>query len=459
MAIGFRHQLQQQLHKWTARAARPFVSWTEPWEHIDPVSFFMQGPACGFRERFFWSNPSGTTVLVGLGSVCTLETDNGDDRFAEMEAKRQEWSERVVSYGEVHQPPLLFGGFSFDPHRERTGLWSRFPAAKLIAPAVLLTVRDGRAQLTVTVPVGGKGEREMERVGRLLDRASLRADAPAALPALVSDVEEASDRWLAAVREAIGQIRAGSLDKVVLARARRLRFTESPDPAAVLLRLREQQPFAYLFAFEQDGRCLIGASPEQLVEKIGLTCRSVCLAGSVRRGATPNEDERLGAWLQADAKNREEHQFVVRMIHRLFSSVCEAVEMPAQPQLLKLPHIQHLCTPVVGRGCREPSVLRLVELLHPTPALGGSPRERALAAIRSLEPLDRGWYAAPIGWVNSEGDGEWAVAIRSALLAGNDAVLFAGCGIVADSDPDSEYEETAVKMRPMRSALGVMDND
>ncbi|MGP3562477.1 isochorismate synthase [Geobacillus sp. BK01] len=458
MAIVFQHKIQQQLQRLAASAARPFVSWTEPLEDIDPVSFFMQGPACGFRERFFWSDRSGGTILVGLGSAYAVETEEKGGRFHYVEQERQRWAGQVERHGEADMPPLLFGGFSFDPHRPRTSVWRGFPAGKLIAPVVLLSVRNGRAQLTVTLPAGG-GEREIERIGRLLGRVGEPAPFSAALPALVADEEEEKERWLAAVREAITSIRAGALDKVVLARARRLRFSGKMDAAFVLTRLREQQPFAYLFAFEQDGRCFIGASPEQLVQKEGEACRSVCLAGSARRGRTAGEDEQLGAWLQADSKNREEHQFVVHMIRRLFSSVCETVEMPDGPQLLKLPHIQHLCTPVVGRGCREPSVLHLVEMMHPTPALGGTPRERAMEAIRALEPLDRGWYAAPIGWVDGDGNGEWAVAIRSGLLDGDKATLFAGCGIVAHSSPESEYEETNVKMAPMLSALGVMNDD
>ncbi|ADI25660.1 isochorismate synthase MenF [Geobacillus sp. C56-T3] len=457
MAIGFRHHLQQQLHRLAVNAGRPFVSWTEPWEGVDPVSFFMQGPSCGFRERFFWADRTGGTILVGLGSVYAIETEKADSRFDDVEAGRRRWEKEMEPYGAADAPPLLFGGFSFDPYRPGTDMWRGFPAGKLVAPAALLAVRNGKTTLTVTVPTDKRG-RDWERVGRLLERISDPMAAPKRLPRLVSDEEEEKERWLAAVREAIASIRAGALDKVVLARARRLAFAKTVDAAAVLQRLREQQPFAYIFAFEQDGRCFIGASPEQLVQKEGKMCRSVCLAGSVRRGAAMEEDERLGAWLRADRKNNEEHQFVVQMIGRLFSSVCETVEMPPAPQLLKLPHIQHLCTPVVGRGCRERSVLRLVEMMHPTPALGGTPRDRALEVIRALEPLDRGWYAAPIGWVDGEGNGEWAVAIRSALLVGKEAVLFAGCGIVADSDPNSEYEETNVKMAPMLSALGVMND-
>jgi menaquinone-specific isochorismate synthase len=190
------------------------------------------------------------------------------------------------------------------------------------------------------------------------------------------------------------------------------------------------------------------------VKKEGDTCYSACLAGSIRRGKTFQEDEQLGQWLMHDEKNLREHQFVVQMIREAIEAVCKRVQMPSSPQLLKLQHIQHLYTPVVGEKCCV-SILSIVEQMHPTPALGGTPREKAIKEIRENEPLDRGWYAAPIGWMDTEGNGEFAVAIRSGLLQGKKASIFAGCGVVGDSDPISEYEETKVKFTPMLSALGV----
>lgn len=258
-----------------------------------------------------------------------------------------------------------------------------------------------------------------------------------------------------AVEKVIDRIRKGDFAKVVLAREERFTFAGRLEASSVLERLREQQPTSYLFAFEQNGSCFIGASPEQLVKKEGDICYSTCLAGSIRRGKTIREDEELGHWLLQDEKNLQEHQFVVEMIKEAMAEACENVHIPTKPQLLKMRDIQHLYTPVVGENRRNVSLVSLVERLHPTPALGGTPREKALATIRALEPLDRGWYAAPIGWLDALGNGEFAVAIRSGLLQGNEASLFAGCGVVGDSDPLSEYEETKVKLKPMLSALGV----
>lgn len=216
----------------------------------------MQGPSCGFRERFFWSDRSGSTIFVGLGSAYAIETEETDGRFHYVEQQRQRWVEQIERHGEADMPPLLFGGFAFDPHQPRTSVWRGFPAGKLIAPTVLLSVKNGRTLLTVTLPTDGV-ERDMERIGRLFRRIEELQPVSATLPALVSDEEEEKERWLAAVRQAIASIRAGRLDKVVLARSRRLAFTGTIDAAAVLARLREQQPFAYLLRLNKMAAVLL----------------------------------------------------------------------------------------------------------------------------------------------------------------------------------------------------------
>ncbi len=183
----------------------------------------------------------------------------------------------------------------------------------------------------------------------------------------------------------------------------------------------------------------------------------MALAGSIRRGVTDQEDHALGQQLLASAKDSGEHAVVVRVLAEGLRAVCADVQTPPAPQLLRLHNVQHLHTPITARVRTGRSVLDLVERLHPTPAVGGYPREAALRLIRDREGLDRGWYAGPLGWVDARGEGEFAVALRSALLRGSEATLFAGCGIVADSQPESEYAESALKMRPLLAALGVLE--
>ena len=235
--------------------------------------------------------------------------------------------------------------------------------------------------------------------------------------------------------------------------------SEEFSPASILSRLQKEQPTSYLFAIKNENDCFLGATPERLVKRHDGKFYSTCLAGSIRRGKTKEEDDQLGNELLNDKKNLHEHAVVVHMIKDAMAACCEEVIASDQPQLYKVKDIQHLYTPVVGKAKEGVSLLQMVKKLHPTPALGGYPKEEAIKKIREVEHLDRGWYAAPVGWIDFAGNGEFAVAIRSGLLQGKEASLFAGCGIVGDSDPITEYNETLMKFRPMLSALGGKGND
>jgi isochorismate synthase EntC len=158
--------------------------------------------------------------------------------------------------------------------------------------------------------------------------------------------------------------------------------------------------------------------------------------------------------LRSNTKDRIEHAIVVEALREVLSDVCDDLSVADAPELLRVSNVQHLFTPIHGRLRDRLNILQLVERLHPTPAVGGFPRTAALQWMQEREGLDRGWYAGPIGWIDHAGEGEFAVAIRSAILHGSEAVLYAGCGIVADSDPEQEYAESALKLRPLLSALG-----
>jgi isochorismate synthase len=260
--------------------------------------------------------------------------------------------------------------------------------------------------------------------------------------------------WEALVEDAAHACRNGALEKVVLARAVRARARAPFDPVVALERLRDAYPNAYVFAVARGPRCFLGATPERLVRLRDGTVDATCLAGSAPRGETPEEDARLGSALLASAKDRAEHAIVVRSVRAALEGVCSEVHSPDEPRLLRLRNVQHLYTPVDGHVSWPTCVLDLVQRLHPTPAVGGYPREEALRFIREREGLDRGWYAGPVGWLDRRGDGEFAVALRSALLHGAEATLFAGSGIVAQSRAPDEYAETCLKLRPMLNALG-----
>lgn len=447
----------------TRNGQTTLVSMVKQVNVADPLVFFESGRHYFNGQRSFWSDPDREMILVGLGAAYTIRTGEMN-RYKNVE---REWrglledvlierQEQIIGTG-----PILMGGFSFDPLKRKTKLWSEFDHSKFVLPKVLLTVWKGQAYLTTNVFVSDKTD--VEQLAQALSNIEqqLLMDGH---EGLVNPYDHESDsirinevepeQWKQAVAKLAAEVREQKLDKVVLARELRIQSDKPFSPDAVLARLREEQPLSYLFAIETGGDCFLGASPERLVKRSGDEVLSTCLAGSIRRGNTPAEDEQLGQALLQDKKNLHEHAVVVEMIKSAMEKGCVVVDVPEHPVLITLRNIHHLYTPVKGQAREDVSLLGMVDLLHPTPALGGFPKEVALTKIREEELLDRGWYAGPVGWIDSFGNGEFAVAIRSGLLQGQEASLFAGCGIVGDSDPESEYQETIIKFKPMLSALG-----
>ncbi|QOR65985.1 isochorismate synthase [Cytobacillus suaedae] len=436
-------------------------SYTQKVENVDPLTFFTIGNKYFPGKRFFWTEPSNETTLVGLGFSHTIEVNQSFNRFHNIE---NEWKRLLLTNQsnqkefEIGTGPMLFGGFSFDPYKEKTKLWSNFLDAKFVMPTLMLTVLKDECYLTTNFLYNKEEEiqvRENELnpiKDELLTERKVPNEALSVQEFKMTEVKP--EEWKRSVKEVTNKIKQGQVEKVVLAREVRLFFDQPIEITNVISNLREQQPLSYTFAFENGKDCFVGASPERLVKKENHEVLSTCLAGSIKRGTTLKEDDDYGKLLLNDKKNIIEHEVVVHMIKDAMSKACNHLEVPIKPSLYKMRDIQHLYTPVKGIVKEDVSLLSIVDSLHPTPALGGFPKEDALNMIREIEVLDRGWYAGPIGWIDSRDNGEFAVAIRSALLQENEASLFAGCGIVGDSEPESEYRETEIKFKPMLSALG-----
>ncbi|MDX8367407.1 isochorismate synthase [Cytobacillus sp. IB215665] len=430
----------------------------------DPLLFYEAAKYSYVGERFFWTDPSDEIILVGLGTVFSIEAQ--ERRF---EIVEEEWERILTNCVKEEQTspfgtgPILLGGFSFDPLKQSTSLWGKYPPAKFILPEFMLTINKGDAWITSNIICQHSSdpieilkdlENKMEHI--LQSEWSWQ---PNEKKHSYRQTEIEPELWIDSVDSVTQDIKQGELDKVVLARETRLHFDGKVNLTSVLNNLRAEQPMSYIFAFESGEDCFIGASPERLIKKENSKVLSTCLAGSIKRGKTLDEDKLLGSSLLCDKKNLHEHELVVKMIKKAMLNFCSTIDAPSHPTLLKMRHIQHLYTPVICTVKDHVSFLSMVEKLHPTPALGGFPTDKAIKKIREVEQLDRGWYAAPIGWIDANNSGEFAVAIRSALFQGQEASLFAGCGIVADSDPQSEYEETKLKLKPILSAIGGMSND
>lgn len=260
----------------------------------------------------------------------------------------------------------------------------------------------------------------------------------------------ASAEWCEAVAAATERIRSGDLTKVVLAREILVEGNRPFDPVELFDRLSRRSPHAIRFCV--DG--FVGASPELLVSRVGEVVRAQPMAGTTTRTGDPDADRQRAAELLSSTKNRAEHQVTIDVVHDALLPFCSYLDVEPVPSVVSAGPVQHLATLVEGRLSRPPaSVLELVAALHPTPAVGGWPRDEALALIAEFEHTDRGRYAGPVGWVDAHGNGAWAVGIRAASIEGATARCFAGVGVVADSDPRAELEETRSKAEAILSAL------
>ncbi|UAC47650.1 isochorismate synthase [Bacillus aquiflavi] len=458
----FKEEILQGMNRAKATGKEVLLSVVNKIDHIEPLSFFAAGRENMFGERFFLKEPSSENYFIGLGICKLIRSDERDNRFLLVE---KEWK-RFIYEGMISNPykhaglgPVLFGGFSFDPFKPKTELWSKFNDSTFHVPKFMLSKVNGHAYLTTNLICTKNDEATFvekvieERENLLNVLFEYKPDFADAQ--LKKKIEINPLQWKETVANAIEDLKkSATLKKVVLARELRLYFSDDINIEQVLFHLLSDQVDSFIFAFESNGDCFIGASPERLVKKNNENVFSTCLAGSIRRGKTDQEDKLLGETLLKDEKNLIEHQYVVDMIKEAMNETCDEVILPSNPTLLKVRDIQHLYTPVVGKVNSDRSLLTLVERLHPTPALGGLPKKEAVKKIREIEELDRGLYAGPIGWMDYQGNGEFAVAIRSGLIQGQEASLFAGCGVVVDSNPEIEYQETDMKFRPMLNALG-----
>ncbi|KYG91402.1 isochorismate synthase [[Bacillus] sp. KCTC 13219] len=424
---------------------------------LSALAFFAAGEESFKGQRYFWQNREKTLTLVGLGHAHIIENNLSMMRFDEVEKQWKQLTKNIVTEEELQ--PILFGGFTFDPENKTAGEWSAFPESYFTVATFQLMIRGDKAYVSIHLITDGDNaaphfDELRKQRDILIHAAQVKEVKTYAKPQITSYNEPHKEAYLQSIDEVTAKIKAQEADKVVIARSLALQFEEAVSSPQILSHVVNEQPESYLFGIERTDMLFFGASPERLVKVENGRAYSSCIAGSIKRGTTAEEDEALGQSLLQDSKNRGEHHYVVEMITETFEKNCTTVKVPQQPKLLKIRDIQHLYTPVEGQLAGGATILQLVKDLHPTPALGGVPRADSMQIIRAFEPMNRGLYAAPIGWLDADGNGEFAVAIRSAALLGNAAYLYAGGGIVADSEAQSEYEETLVKFRPMLRALG-----
>ncbi len=439
-------------------SSKHLIAYTRALPDVTPQSFLAH---YGGEARTFWQRGQYASAYAGVGSAVTLRAQ-GSDRFARLRAQVGE-----VFSGHQHDSsapadvrPRFFGGAAFEADGADNRLWGGFGSAQMILPRYLLTRSGGYSWLTIcdmsvsenrvdTAHLDAEFAAVVERIQQECDESPIST--PLKLHELTDHVA-----WRDMVAEGVGKIRAGELRKIVLSRALEAEMNHPINAVAALVALEKSYPTAFRFMIEPEaGQVFFGASPELLARLEDGTLYTHALAGSAPRGEMPSDDDRIAAELLASSKDRHEHALVVDWLRAILTPISRTLDIPHQPVVTKLRNIQHLFTPVQAQLRDKTHLLDVIERLHPTPALGGDPQHESRAAIREIEPMPRGWYGAPVGWIDAHGDGEFAVAIRSALACESHVRFFAGAGIVADSDPDREWEETKIKFKPMLAALGV----
>ncbi len=368
--------------------------------------------------------------LVGWGVAARLRTA-GATRFTDADKWWSETIARATVHDEVGEPGSGLVGFGSFAFADEPG------DSVMVVPQVVIGRRAGRAWLT-TVGPDAPTSPVLEEV-----------DAP--LDVAFADGALNGEQWMAAVAEAVARIELGDVEKVVLARDLIATAHAPIDVRWPLARLTEGYPMCWTFHVEG----LFGATPEMLVRRERGLVTSRVLAGTIRRTGDDERDLALAATLARSSKDLEEHEYAVRSVADALDPHCSSMNVPEAPFVLHLPNVMHLATDVAGvvHDSGTVSSLKLAESLHPSAAVGGTPTTSALALITEIEGMQRGRYAGPVGWIDASGDGEWGLALRSAELLGDSVRLFAGCGIVAGSDPEAELAESQAKLVPVRDSL------
>ncbi|HWO15591.1 MAG TPA: isochorismate synthase [Solirubrobacterales bacterium] len=457
MLAAATERLREGIDAALERGRRTLVSVTIEAEIADPCATVFASRLASDRW-FCWEQPDREFALAALG-VAHEATSRGEGRFVDVAR------ECLGTMGDpiLDEPPGLppgagpvwVGGFAFDPEGGASSPWSSLSPGSMVLPELSICRSGDRTYLTVNTLVRpGKSDSAVphDRIGHIRNSGMPLLDPHPIAQPRISSARPPGD-FERAVAAATRRIEAGAMSKIVLAREVVVDAGAAHDPTALFGAMREQFPSCFCFCCGTPEAAFIGASPELLVRRSGASVSTVALAGSTRRSSDPAVDDHLAEQLLRSDKDRREQRIVAERIVRALRPHAVWVEAAPEPEIVKVANIQHLATPVIAQLADPRSAIELAGLLHPTPAVGGEPWPAVAPAIAELEEMDRGWYAGPVGWMDATEDGEFCVALRSALLRDREAHLYAGVGVVAGSDPAAELAETEVKLNALLPLL------
>lgn len=387
------------------------------------------------ETKFAWSERDSAEIVAGAGVAARVTAAPGDEADSVIQRCRE-----LMQGNEAIR---FYGGLSFDGNDE----WKSFGAGRFIVPRFLL--QDG--QLHVHVMQASDRDAAVAELGQLNFDTNFSTNLPSATSTTHSPTK---DGWQSNIDEALTFIRSEVLEKVVLARKTAMSFDERLNPISLTARIAEATHDCFVFCFQfAEGSAFVGATPERLFRRTHDQLQSEVVAGTRPRGKTSGEDQRLAYELLTSDKDQLEHDIVRKSIRQKLHKFVDHLDVDSHASVLRLAQKQHLCSGVQGTLKNDVEEGALLKRLHPTPAVGGYPTENALPEIARLEPFNRGWYAAPIGWIG-QNDAEFVVGIRSGLVDGDTLSLYSGAGIVKGSDPDQEWDEVENKIRDFVQILG-----
>ncbi|PWI57907.1 isochorismate synthase [Sulfoacidibacillus thermotolerans] len=452
--------IEQAKEENTTRIACIALKWQGS---LDFVDLFERNPLM-VKMQVFWRDgdlPSGKSLAIGEAVSFQAQAANVFDEA------RSLWRNTVAQFvGNGSKWVRFFCGQAFDPETERDVVWKEWPAGLMFLPRYLFIEEELGIRLVISLEVTKELDlasavhairAELQRLSDPLERVERDFQEPLTFAqssaADLETVESDSLQWKKAVAHVVQKIARKEFAKVVLARRRVWRAKEQISSATVLRNLLTRYETGVVFALQYVDQVFVGASPERLVQSFKQHVHIDCLAGTTARDQDLESDAQAATQLLASQKDRSEHAHVLRGILQDVQDVVGDLSYPDAPKLRSLTNVHHLYTPIEGYRLDGTTILDLVARLHPTPAVAGLPKHAAMMEIRVQEQMDRGFYAGPIGWLDAQGDGAFNVALRCGLLCGRDAVLYAGAGIVEDSNPWAEWAETEWKLQPMQTAL------
>jgi len=423
---------------------------------IDKIDFTSILNNIQSREEvyFYTTHVKEDISFLGFDSIFQVQT-SGESRLEDTERKITELEKDFLSnWNEfnIDSIPLFLGGMKFSINNSE-GLWNDYSDSEWFIPKFLFFEFHRKLYLIYNFFGNKTFQSEINADFELLNSLiqTNLVDNKGIGRIVISSNGKEKEGWVRNINRALEEIDSGKVQKIVLSRQVDLELEEDINISKILKTLGERYPLCYVFAFRKNDSIFFGASPEKLAKISNGWIEADALAGSVARGETEEKDELLANSLLASQKDFAEQQIVVSFIRDSFSQFCYEIIYDENPIIRKLPNIQHLWTPIKGKINSEQSIFTILKELHPTPAICGVPWNKALDSIREMEPHDRGLFSGMIGWFNFNNEGEFAVAIRSALLKKKSIYAFAGCGIVKGSDPEFEYAESELKLKPILS--------